>query len=366
MNLFRRLAPVLCVVFVCLSVCSSAMAQANSCKRSIWIVWLNYFPPYPGLDCGPDGGNGGVGGAICWQATGACPPPAAADETGCGCVGSHGSGGGSSSGGGASPGGGASCGNSINVANGNTLIQQGDLTLPGLGGGLAFTRTWNSRWPSSQSAFSSGRFGPNWRSTYEERVFLGSDGFMKYSRADGSFWSFASNSGAPGFQIAAPANGGATMAIDNPATTWTITFSNGEKRLFTYTSGSLQAIVDRNGNTTQFLYDGLNRLVTVTDPASRHLYFGFNNQANPNLVTAITSDFGISLSYNYNSAGLLASVVKQDGSTVQFSYDDQSRIITVSDGQAKILESYTYDSAGRGLTSARANGVDAVTVSYSQ
>jgi hypothetical protein len=41
-------------------------------------------------------------------------------------------------------------------------------------------------------------------------------------------------------------------------------------------------------------------------------------------------------------------------------------ITTVKDSQGKILESHTYDALGRGLTSSRANGVDAVSVTYPQ
>ena len=83
-----------------------------------------------------------------------------------------------------------SCGAPITLATGNTYIPQTDLTISGLGGGLKLTRSWNSLWPVPQVAFSAGLFGNNWRSTYEERVFVGNDGTMKYSRADGSFWSF--------------------------------------------------------------------------------------------------------------------------------------------------------------------------------
>jgi hypothetical protein len=39
-------------------------------------------------------------------------------------------------------------------------------------------------------------------------------------------------------------------------------------------------------------------------------------------------------------------------------------ISSVTDSNGKILEAHTYDNSMRGLTSSRANGVDAVTVSY--
>jgi len=46
----------------------------------------------------------------------------------------------------------------INFSNGNTWIEQQDYSIPGLGGGKALTRTWNSLWtlalPPEQSGIS--------------------------------------------------------------------------------------------------------------------------------------------------------------------------------------------------------------------
>ncbi len=203
-------------------------------------------------------------------------------------------------------------------------------------------------------------FGNNWRSTYEESVSPDSSGYLAYSRADGAFWMFGSNGGST-WTLAAPAN--ITASFTNGSTYRTITFQNGEQRRFDNNSGSLIAIIDRNGNATQLSYDGLNRLVMVTDAASRHLYFAYASDSS-RLVTAITSDISLSLSYLYDSQGRLIRVTKPDQSTVAYEYDSSSMITAVKDSEGKILESHTYDGHGRGLSSSRANGVDAVTISY--
>ncbi|HVP51613.1 MAG TPA: DUF6531 domain-containing protein [Terriglobales bacterium] len=253
------------------------------------------------------------------------------------------------------------CGGPIKLASGNTYIQQTDIRIPGLGGGLTLTRTWNSAWPSTQAALKSGRFGLNWRSTYEERVFSGSDGTTKYSREDGSFWSFGRGSNTSTLQVMAPANGGAILVPGS--TYWTLTFKNGEQRLFDNASGSLTAIIDRNGNATALSYDGLNRLVTVTDPALRHLNFTYADASSPQVVS-VSSDVGLVLSYSYDSQGRLTRVTKPDQTTVSFDYNGQSLITAVRDSDGNILESHTYDSMGRGVTSARAGSVDAVSITY--
>jgi YD repeat-containing protein len=254
----------------------------------------------------------------------------------------------------------ATAGYPISLADGNTYIQENDLRLPGLGGGLTLIRTWNSLWPSTQTAFQTGIFGPNWRSTFEERVFVGSDNYIKYARSDGTFWSFGYSGGT--WVIAAPRTAIATL-VQGPSY-WTLTFKNGEQRLFDNTSGSLIAIIDRDGNTTQLSYNAIGYVSTVTDPAGRTLSFTYGNQSFPGLVTSVTSSAGPSISYSYDSQGRLTQVTEPDSSTFNFQYNTQSLITSVTDSQGVTLESHTYDSDGRGLTSSRANGVEAVSVSY--
>src|ERR1700722_3455406 len=319
-----------------------ALAQSGAnCHAS----WGNFFtnPIPPGLyNCTSEGG----GLTTCYSVTMYCAPLAGPGETCPGCAAA------------AKAQGGAP----ISLASGNTYIKETDVRLPGLSGGLSLVRTWNSVWPSTQTQFQIGLFGPNWRSNFEERIFVGSDNYIKYARGDGSFWSFGYGSSTGALGVAAPANETANLTYGTLY--WTLTFKNGEQRIFDIASGNLLSIVDRNGNTTQLTYDSVGRLVTVTDPVSRHLYFTYGNSSYQFLVTGISSDAGFSLSYSYDSQGRLQVVTEPDLFTFNFQYNSQSLITSVTDSNGIILESHTYDSNGRGLTSSQANGVNAVTVSY--
>jgi YD repeat-containing protein len=250
----------------------------------------------------------------------------------------------------------------ISLATGNTSVSQSDVAVPGLGGGLSLLRTWNSVWPSILASYSVGLFGPNWRSTYEEIIFVGSDHYIKYLRGDGSFWSFGF--GGPGYMLAAPANTSATLVQNGIS--WTLTFHNGEQRIFSFATGLLTTILDRNGNATQLSYDSSNRLVTVTSAASQHLYFSYGNTSFPDLVTSVTSDFGVTLSYAYDTEGRLIQFTKPDQTTVSYTYNAQSEITAVLDNNGNVLESHTYDSSGRGLTYSQASGISSLTVTYPQ
>lgn len=256
-------------------------------------------------------------------------------------------------------------GGPIDLATGNTDIQQSDVVLPGLGGGLALTRAWNSQ------TVGYGMFGRGWTSNVEERIYVGGDGLIKHVQGDGSIWSYGWSSYTPDgngsvYYLAGPRNGGSTLQVD--ATTWTLTLKGGDKRIFDRTSGSLLSLVDRNGNTTQLSYDFANHRIAATDPASRHLYLTYSNVAIGNfyvdLVMNVTSDFGVSLSYQYDAVGRLVKVTKPDSTFVTFEYGVGDFITAVRDSDGKILESHTYDLQGRGATSSRAGGIDALTVSY--
>ena len=340
-----------CFLFAC-ALIPSAQAQSSSCKVTFNVgPWcspdcLHSAPPTTVCD------NPCIFFCSCSYNMNTCAPAAAASETG-----------------------GGSCptdrkqpvpqaGCPIKLATGDTYIGQTDISLPGLGGGLALTRTWNSIWPATQTGAVNFIFGPNWTSTYQERVLFGNDGYMKYARNDGSFWSFgvqATSGSATTYSTTAPMNAGATLTTG--ATYWTLTFKSGEKRWFDNASGYLTKIIDRNGNATQVAYDAYSRLATVTDPAGRHLYFNYPNPST-SLVSSVTSDFGVSLSYAYDTQGRLARVTKPDNTAVSFQYDSNSNITAVLDSDGKVLESHTYDAFNRGLTSSRANGVDSVTVTY--
>lgn len=257
--------------------------------------------------------------------------------------------------------------NPIALATGETFIDEADIKIPGLGGGLSLTRTWNSTWPVSLSSLQTGIFGPHWRSTYEQRIVMSTDNYLTLLREDTTYWSFgvAGGSGSTtSWVVNGPANVGATFSTDTSTNSYfTLTLANGEQRRFDKTTGNLIAIIDRNGNTTSVAYDSSGRLSTVTDPAARTMTFNYGGSF-PNLVTSVSTSVGISLSYSYDTQGRLTQVTKPDSTTISFTYDSLSRITAVTDSNGKILESHTYDSKNRGLTGSRANSVQAVTLTY--
>jgi RHS repeat-associated protein len=262
----------------------------------------------------------------------------------------------------------------INVTNGNVYVDQTDYSVPGLGGGIQISRTWNSLWENSSPVELSGTFGNSWRSTYDERLVYAQPDpssstpsipqSAQYWQGDGTVWNFQLNQSANVFYtVSSPLTEHAFLAPGNllaTSPTSTITFADGTSKIFN-SSGYLTAIVDRNGNQTTVNYDAANRISNVTSAGGQVLTF---NYGAARTVQSIQDSVGVVATYTYNPNLDLTEVVYADGSSVNMSYDPLDQLLSVKDSQGKVLESHTYDYSRRGLTSVRANGVDSVTVQY--
>ena len=93
------------------------------------------------------------------------------------------------------------------------------------------------------------------------------------------------------------------------------------------------------------------RVLTVTTNA--------NGQA-----TSISDTLGTVATYTYGGSGQLLSVTYADNSAFSFTYDGNLRLTTVTDALGNVVESHTYDSQGRALTSERHGSVDRYTLTY--
>jgi len=257
------------------------------------------------------------------------------------------------------------CGSPINLATGNVWIQEKDYSLPGLGGGLQLTRTWNSLWQNLAPPAVAGIFGHSWQSNFEERLFFPDPNSVTYYRNDGSSWVFAQQ-GAVASQnlVLVSPNAQINASLFYSAGQYSLTLPDGTKRIFNQ-GGQLQTIVDRNGNLTTLGYDTSGRMSTVTDPAGRSITFTYGDPNNTSQVTSVRDAVGVIANYAYDSSSRLVNVIYADGSSLNFAYGANSMVTSVTDGHGKVLETHTYDSADRGVSSSRALGADSVTTDFS-
>lgn len=114
---------------------------------------------------------------------------------------------------------------------------------------------------------------------------------------------------------------------------------------------------DNNGNQTTInaplsrnatnIYDELNRLKQVTDPATGITQYGYD--ANDNL-TSVTDPRNLVTSYAYNGLGDLGTLVSPDTGTTTHTYDSGGNVSTATDARGAVT-TRAYDALNR-LTSA--------------
>jgi RHS repeat-associated protein len=205
-------------------------------------------------------------------------------------------------------------------------------------------------------------FGDGWTSTYEESLSQSSSG-LKYWSGAGTAWTFSFNSSTGTYTLSSPSDARGTLTFDSTLNQYTVTLKNGAKRSFD-SNGLLLKLLDRNANTTNLIYDNSGRLSTVTDAAGRTLSFVYADPSNLNQVTAISDAAGTIATYTYAPNGVLSSVIYADGSGFNFTSDASNLITNVTDPDGKAIESHSYDSMRRGLSSGEANNIRSVSISY--
>ncbi|MGH9958871.1 MAG: DUF6531 domain-containing protein, partial [Pyrinomonadaceae bacterium] len=248
-------------------------------------------------------------------------------------------------------------GKPVNVTNGNMYIQQTDYQLPGFGEGLEITRTYNSK---KQSA---GLFGYGWSSILDESITTYGTTLMRLSMADGSAVYLTRPSGASTVYTSThPAN--YAQVVKNVDNTYTLTFKDGRVHQFN-TAGKLVSFADQNGNAISLTYNGSGNPVTITDASGRTVNLTYNGYTK---IATMSDSLGTIATYTHAFMGRLTSVTYADGSKFVFTdvfAGSKVYLTTVKDALNNVLESHTYDSQGRALTSEVAgNGTERYTLTY--
>jgi YD repeat-containing protein len=284
---------------------------------------------------------------------------------------------------------GASCavgtinaGNPINAGTGNKWLRETDLA--GTSSGLAFERYYNASSTANSSAI-----GFGWVHTYSRSILvLPSGTSLKVYRQDGKTYSFNRNTA-----------GLWTTEADVPERLDELKDSNGIRTGWRYTtadqmtetyeaSGKLITLADPTGATLTLTYSDASTsfaiaptaglLIRVTDHFERQLNFTYD--ANSRLSTMTDPANGL-YQYAYDAADNLASVTYPD-ETPTDSTDDliktyvygelsltanvvQPHALTgIIDENDRRYATYTYDNKGRALVSEHAGGAGRVSLVY--
>jgi RHS repeat-associated protein len=251
-------------------------------------------------------------------------------------------------------------GNPINLISGNKYSAQTDLPpLPGQLG-LEFVRHYNS---SLRRNFG---LGVGWTHSYATSVQFNASipmadlKALAVLQADGSVLRFEGaqfQDGKVTYRGVRPLDG----ALIRTATGFEWQWPTGRHFLFD-AGGHLRQV--QQGRRSLFLKrDAGGQLLSVTDHQNRRLSFAWEQ----GYLAAVTAPGGQKIEYRYTREGQLMRALGGVAGARHYRYMNptSSALVThIADDQGNVLQSMRYDADGRAVYSARADGVDAVSVVY--
>ncbi|HEY8037468.1 MAG TPA: hypothetical protein VIF37_17955 [Methylobacter sp.] len=154
---------------------------------------------------------------------------------------------------------------------------------------------------------------------------------------------------------------------------WRYTTAN--KSVETYTaSGKLTAIADRTGLTQTMTYSDASTPVTVAPAAGLliRVIDSFGHQLNftydsNRRISTLTDPAGGVYRYAYDANNNLASVTYPDGASKTYHYENTAfphALTGITDENNNRFATYTYDAQGRGLSTEHAGGAERVSLVY--
>ena len=251
----------------------------------------------------------------------------------------------------------------ISTGNGNYYHQHTDVSFPGRGLGVVFSRTYNALDNYN------GPLGANWTHSYNILLASTSSGvIVKWGDGHGENFAWTGSAFVPqiGVHSTLAHNGDGTFTLTTKSQVKylfnilgklvSITDRNGNAITLAYDqSGNLTQITDTVGRTLNVLYDASNRIIQITDPIARKTLFSYNGTND--LVTVTDPASGVT-QYAYDSSHRVTSIILPNGNTLlQNTYDTQGRVTTQKNGRG-FGWNYVYGVPGPGqttITDARGN-----------
>ncbi len=226
-------------------------------------------------------------------------------------------------------------GNQINLATGNLVQAQNDLSTGGRGPSLELTRYYSSRLAAKAS--SAGAFGYGWTSTYSANLVV--DEAAETATVHNDNGSTALFYLVEGKYQAAPwiqaklAKEGANYIYTLP-----------DQLKLTFNSlGQLTKEVDRHGNAITLAYNVKSQLETATDGAGRKLTFAYNAGGQ---VESVKDPMGHLAKYTYESSNLATVSLPEEKLRWKFAYDASHQMTSLTDGRSHTT-TFEYDASQR-------------------
>ena len=229
-------------------------------------------------------------------------------------------------------------GDPVDCVTGNLSENQTDLEVPGLNGGLTLTRSYNSQ--AAANATAAGPFGYGWTFDFGQSLSVNATTkVVTVTNANGSTATFTPTGGGA---YTAPPWVQATLTLNGEGN---YTYTLPDQSVLTFnSSGVLQKITDRDGDTTTLSYNEAGRLGKVTDPSERTLTFVYNSEG---LIESIKDPMGHTVKYTYEGKNLVSVTEPgEEKARWQFKYNSSHELTEMIDGRGGKTTN-EYDSSHR-------------------
>ncbi len=236
----------------------------------------------------------------------------------------------------------------VNVANGNLLADNKELTLPGIGYDFSLDAYYNNQ--------NNEIYGPAGHgTTFSNDVYLrnntyDTDQSLQLHEASGSWLNFTREPSADtegNKAYLSPPGINATLVV-HPDYSATLTYTLSRVKVYFEAETELiEKIVDPNGNTTKFTYAYINgewETSTVTDTHGhvlKYSYAGYNED-----LSSVEDALGRKWGFSQNSENQLTSMSDPDGHKLQYAYDEDGDLKQITDPDGHLIE-LSYDSSRR-------------------
>lgn len=222
----------------------------------------------------------------------------------------------------------------VNVASGNFIEVEDDLSFIGGAATLGWSRVYNS------ASASCGAFGPGWSSLCESGIVFNEEGAHWY-RPDGRLVVFSregdgwSRSRGDSFWLeSVPGESAGVRVVDAEGGTWRFN-----------ASGELAGFDRGPGTGVQLVRDG-GRLTRLVHEVGRHVEVSWNSEGTR--VVGVCAGDGRAVAYAYDDEGRLISARSTDRGDRTYEWDSSRSLVTVvRDADGVALVDNTYDEAGR-------------------
>jgi len=182
-------------------------------------------------------------------------------------------------------------------------------------------------------------FGVGWMLEDLERLVLGEEGSAQLTMSDGNNVIYLPGTTPETFITP---DGDFSTLITNQDGSFTHTTKHGIRTEFDST-GRQTAWIDRNNNTTNYLYDDAGRLLRVVDPVGLERVFVYGPDG---LIETVTDPGDRTSTFEHDPQGNLTRITYPDDTFDLYSYNDRHLMETHTDERGFITQ-YEYNTAGQ-------------------